>query len=149
MSVEVVLFLSICLLVAAARLMWINYHTSRRGMFAVRKKRGNRKILYMRPSQCPVGDMAAAQIFIAMRIVLRELRDEGFASIFFESHMVRKENFDIFHKFLKKEGMRCEDISYRKTLWIHSTHLKIAMFISHRVPVTIHSESARITIRPQ
>lgn len=149
MIVKELLVLSLCLLVAGTCLIWIGSQRSRRGMFLVRKKRGNKKILYMRPSQCPVGDMASAQIFISMRKLLRELRAEGCSLIFFESHMVRKDNLEKFLKFLETEGMVCERVQYRKTLLIHSTHLKLAMLFSHKKRVKVHPESARISIRLQ
>lgn len=149
MIVQELLTLSILLLAAGGFLIWHGSHSSRRGMFLVRKKRGNRNILYMRPSQCPVGDMAAAKIFISLRNLLRQLRAEGYGLIFFESHMVRKDNFEPFLKFLEAEGMMCEQIKYRKTLLIHSTHLKLSMLINHKKRIKVHPESARICIRLQ
>jgi len=149
MIVKELLVLSICLLVAGMCLIWIASHSSRRGMFLIRKKRGNKKNLYMRPSKCPIGEMASAQIFISMRKLLRELRAEGCSLIFFESHMVRKENLEKFLKFLEAEGMMCEKIQYRKTLLIHSIHIKLAMLICHKKRINVHPESARISIRLQ
>lgn len=149
MIVQELLILSICMLVAGMCLIWISSHSSRRGMFLVREKSGNERILYMRPSQCPVGDMASAQIFISLRKLLRELRTEGCSMIFFESHMLRKDNLEHFLKFLEVEGMACEKIQYRKTLLIHSTYLKLAMLFSHKKRIKVHHESARINIRLQ
>lgn len=137
------------LLLTVARLAWVKHHISRRGMFLVRKKLGNNNILHMRPSQCPVGDMAASRIFICLRKLLRQLRAEGCDCIFFETHMVRRDNCEQFLNFLKSEGMMCEYIKYRKTLLIHSAHLKLLMLIHHKKRIKIHPESARICIRLQ
>ncbi|WP_342606002.1 hypothetical protein [Pantoea agglomerans] len=149
MIAQELLTLSIFLIAAGGCLIWHGSHSSRRGMFLVRKRRGNRNILYMRPSQCPVGDMAAAKIFISLRKLLRQLRAEGYGLIFFESHMVRKDNFEQFLKFLEAEDMICEQINFRKTLPIHSAHLKLTMLISHKKRINVHTESARICIRLQ
>jgi hypothetical protein len=137
------------LLLCVARLAWIKFHTSRRELFLVRKKLGNKNALYMRPSKCPVGDMAAARIFISLRNILRQLRAEGYDRIVFETHMVRKDNCEQFLNFLKSEGMVCENLAYRKTLLIHSLHLKIEMLIHHHINIKVHSESANICIRLQ
>lgn len=103
--------------------------------------------LHMRWGKAPTGRNAYKELEQHSREVLLSLRNAGYKTVRFTSHLIRKGSEHKLHEFLSSENMSIVQIDYIPTPLLHYSIIQLEMLITRKRRIKINKMSGKIIIK--
>ncbi|WP_163333079.1 hypothetical protein [Enterobacter bugandensis] len=103
--------------------------------------------LHMRWGKAPTGRNAYKEIEQHSRKVLLALRNAGYKTVRFTSHLIRKGSEHKLHEFLSSENMSVVQLNYIPTPLLHYFIIHLEMLITRKRRIKVNKISGKIIIK--
>jgi hypothetical protein len=103
--------------------------------------------LHMRWEKAPTGRNAYKELEQHSRDVLIDLRNAGYKTVRFTSHLIRKGSESKLREFLSTEKMSIVQLNYTPTSLPHYAIIQLEMLITRKRKIKINKVSGKIIIK--
>lgn len=103
--------------------------------------------LHMRWGKAPIGRNAYKELEQHSRNLLLDLRNSGYKTVKFTSHLIRKGNENKLREFLSTEKMSIVQLNYIQTPLLHYAIIQLEMLITRKRKIKINKMSGKIIIK--
>lgn len=103
--------------------------------------------LHMRWGKSPTGRNAYKELEQHSRNLLIDLRDSGYKTVKFTSHLIRKGSENKLREFLSTENMSIVQLNYIQTPLLHYAIIQMEMLTTRKRKIKINNVSGKIIIK--
>lgn len=103
--------------------------------------------LHMRWGKSPIGRNAYKELEQHSRNLLIDLRDSGYKTVKFTSHLIRKGSENKLREFLSTENMSIVQLNYIQTPLLHYAIIQLEMLTTRKRKIKINKVSGKIIIK--
>lgn len=103
--------------------------------------------LHMRWGKAPTGRHAYKELEQHSKEVLLALRNTGYKTVRFTSHLLRKGSEHKLHEFLSSENMSIVQLNYIPTPLLHYSIIQLEMLITRKRRIKVNKMSGKIIIK--
>lgn len=146
-SLQLNIFAFIIIMTGLATILWLRRHTNKTEMMLYKFTCRSNVSLHMRWGKTPEGMGAYKKLEQHAKEVLLTLRDTGFRTVTFKSHLLREKSESRLRDFLAAENMNITSLRYVPTPVYHRALINLEMFCTRRKRGKINAISGDIVIK--